>query len=343
MDPQVQQLLELLNWKSFYGISDNAFASLQTILKTNIPTGNALQEENDSPQMPEMPSPLVSKSKRAALFFLRHFTGLQPRYYDCCPRSCCAFTGDHSDAENCPCGVSRYISLNEKQISRKQFCYLPLISRLLIFYSNSLQSKLYQTYPMSLFDSQHQQGGWHDCWDGTLFREHVNSFQEPRHLVFGFFTDGVQVVRQKTHDIWPLLLIQLNLPPKVRYKKRNLILLGIIPGPKQPSDFESFFQPMLDEFKRLEQGVQAWDGHWNEWFTLTASLLQIAGDQPAIASVMGMKGPRGKHPCRMYSLAGIRLRTGYYYPLQSPTNVPPNLHRQLANYDPLHLPYRRHL
>ena len=85
MDPQVQQLLELLNWKSFHGISDNAFASLQTILKTNIPTGNALQEENDSPQMPEMPSPLVSKSKRAALFFLRHFTGLQPRYYDCCP------------------------------------------------------------------------------------------------------------------------------------------------------------------------------------------------------------------------------------------------------------------
>ena len=42
MDPQVQQLLELLNWKSFYGISDNVFASLQTILKTNIPTGNAL-------------------------------------------------------------------------------------------------------------------------------------------------------------------------------------------------------------------------------------------------------------------------------------------------------------
>ena len=72
MDPQVQQLLELLNWKnwtSFYGISDNAFASLQTILKTNIPTGNALQEENDSPQMPEMPSPLVSKSKRAAFSF----------------------------------------------------------------------------------------------------------------------------------------------------------------------------------------------------------------------------------------------------------------------------------
>lgn len=198
---------------------------------------------------------LVSKSKKVALFFLRRFTGLQSRYYDCCPRSCCAFTGDHSDAESCPCGVSRYISLNERRIPRKQFCYLPLIPRLLIFYSNPLQSKLYQTYPTSLFDSQDQRQGWCDCWDDTLFREHVNSFRDPRHLILGFSMDDVQVVRQKTHDIWPLLLIQLNLPPKLRYKKRNLILLGVIPGPKQPSDFESFFQPMLEEFKRLEQGV----------------------------------------------------------------------------------------
>ena len=45
------------------------------ILKNNIPTGDALQKENDPPQMHEILSPLVSKSKKVALFFLRHFTG----------------------------------------------------------------------------------------------------------------------------------------------------------------------------------------------------------------------------------------------------------------------------
>jgi hypothetical protein len=39
-----------------------------------------------------------------------------------------------------------------------------------------------------------------------------------------------------------------------------MILLGIIPGPKSPQDFESFLRPMLDEFNRLEKGIQAWDG-----------------------------------------------------------------------------------
>jgi Transposase family tnp2 len=343
MDFQVRQLLELLNWKSRCRIADNSFAWLQKIIKANMPADGG--EDDNSPQMSIAPSPLVSKSKKMAIRFLRQFTGLQPKYFDCCPQSCCAFTGDLSDNDICPCGISRYIvipAINRRQVAqpRKQFYYLPLIPRLLLYYSNATRSQLYQTYPASLLGNQFP--GYRDCWDGSLYMEHMKN-RDPRHLVLIFFTDGVQAVRQKTHSVWPLMLIQPNLPPDIRYKKENLILVGIIPGPKHPSNLTSFLQPLIDEFKRLEQGVRAWDGYREEWFTLTASLLHIGGDQPACALMMGMKGPRGKHPCRCCDIAGISFKTGYYFPLQSPINVPPNQQRRPEHYDPLYLPYRRRL
>jgi len=151
--------------------------------------------------------------------------------------------------------------------------------------------------------------------------------------------DGVQVVRQKTHDVWPILLIQNNLPPDMRYKKDNLITVGIIPGPKQSYDFESFLHPLIDQFKRWKRGVRAWDGFRREWFVLRASIIQVGGDQPAVASLMGMKGPRGKFPSRMCSFE-VQARQGYYYPLLSPRNLPRNVEpRAVVEYNPLNLRY----
>jgi hypothetical protein len=100
----------------------------------------------------------------------------------------------------------------------------------------------------------------------------------------------------------------MNLPPEIRYKKANLLCLGTIPGPKQPYGFESFLHPMLNELRRLKEGIRAWDGYSQEWFTLTASILQVVGDQPAVASLMRMKGPQGKFPCRICTLSGVLFR-----------------------------------
>jgi hypothetical protein len=58
---------------------------------------------------------------------------------------------------------------------------------------------------------------------------------------------------------------------------------------------------------------------------------------------MGMKGHRGKFPCRCCMLCGIRLGTSYYYPLETPIDLPSNLHRPVRNYREMALPYREDL
>ena len=103
-----------------------------------------------------------------------------------------------------------------KGAPRKKFCYLPLIPRIKLWFTDPSRSKVLQQYPELL--SSETFDGWRDCWDGQLYKSHmdrVRSAGNSRHLVFTFATDGVQIVKQKTHGIWPMLLVCANLPPEV--------------------------------------------------------------------------------------------------------------------------------
>jgi hypothetical protein len=60
------------------------------------------------------------------------------------------------------------------------------------------------------------------------------------------------------HEITPVILINLNLPPKERYKKVNILASTIIPGPKKPKELDSFLRPLVEELKRLDDGAKAY-------------------------------------------------------------------------------------
>jgi hypothetical protein len=48
------------------------------------------------------------------------------------------------------------------------------------------------------------------------------------------------------------MFINSNLSPSERFKKQNLLISLVIPGPKQPKNFNSFLRPVVDELKMLE-------------------------------------------------------------------------------------------
>lgn len=56
-------------------------------------------------------------------------------------------------------------------------------------------------------------------------------------------------------QIWPLFLLNLNLPRRDRVKKENIIPVGFIPGPKSPGDIDTFLQPLIDEMLILHNGI----------------------------------------------------------------------------------------
>ena len=58
------------------------------------------------------------------------------------------------------------------------------------------------------------------------------------------------------YSVGVIYLVIQNLPQSVRYKTENIILIGIIPGPKEPKyTLNSFLRPLVEELKELWTGV----------------------------------------------------------------------------------------
>ncbi|CAG8691071.1 6283_t:CDS:2, partial [Gigaspora rosea] len=77
-------------------------------------------------------------------------------------------------------------------------------------------------------------------------------FTDPRDIALIASTDGYQLFKKKQNDCWVILLLNANLPPNQRVKKKNLMITAIIPDPKLPKNFNSFLQPLVDKLKCLE-------------------------------------------------------------------------------------------
>jgi hypothetical protein len=81
----------------------------------------------------------------------------------------------------------------------------------------------------------------------------------------------------------------MNLPPSVRVKRRNMLLVGFIPGPKEPKDIDSFLFPLVQEFKALGSGITAYNAgrHSNvdSIFLLRAYIVLVGADMIGRAKV----------------------------------------------------------
>lgn len=67
-------------------------------------------------------------------------------------------------------------------------------------------------------------------------------------VALGLSTDGVAIFKKRSKTSWPLGIFNYNLPPDIRFLKENLIPIGVIPGPKKPSNMDSSYTPSSKNF-----------------------------------------------------------------------------------------------
>jgi hypothetical protein len=289
---------------------------------------------------------LYSITRRVAIL-----SGIEPLYFDCCPNSCIAYTGEFSLLDRCPlCSQTRFREGTKKP--RRQFCYIPLIPRLQNFFANQkateelLYRYNYQSKPgivSDVFDGEHYQNlrKTKVVVDGKKLGHKY--FSGRNDIAFSVCLDGYLLYKRRRGgpSATPIVIQIYNLPPEIRTLISRTLCLGVIPGPKAPKRLDTFLYPFETECAELAIGVKTFDCVSQSHFLLHGYNLFPHGDMIAIEKLLNIKGHNGKCPCRSCKIKAINNPDSpdktYYVPLSSPRK---RSNRQRFSIDPLNLPLR---
>ena len=102
----------------------------------------------------------------------------------------------------------------------------------------------------------------------------------------------------------------LNLPRHMHYKWKNILLLGIIPGPSEPAhDINNFLEPLVSELKQFLSGIPL-KIHTETGIiecTVRCALLCIACDLPAgrkVCAFLSHSATKGCSKCLKDEFSG---------------------------------------
>jgi len=200
------------------------------------------------------------------------------------------------------CGADLF---NAAKKPRKVFRYIPIIPQLVRLFASATSAQNMTWGVEHEFDANCVR----DITESPGFAEFVREslcLDDPRHVALLASTDGVQPFSGSSHDIWPISLAVLNLPPHLRNSPRHLILCGLIPGPRAPQNVNTYLNLLVDELLTLNgAGVRARDAsRGGEAFTLKAKLCLMVADYRGAAKVNCQKGAGAIGGCMKCEVGG---------------------------------------
>jgi len=143
-----------------------------------------------------------------------------------------------------------------------------------------------------------------DIYDGKLWRDlmAINGrpfLEAPNNLVISLNVDWFRVYEHSQYSAGPIYVVILNLPRNERYKSENVILTGIIPGPKEPrSNINTFLSPLVKDLQELFDGITFENPASISGFTTIRCVLGcISCDLPATRKVCGFANFNGNFGC----------------------------------------------
>ena len=195
------------------------------------------------------------------------------------------FCGDFADSVICPtCGAERY---SRNEIPSKSFTYFPIGPRIVCMFESPVYSELIQAHASSLQDEPELV---YDIQQSEVRKEAYGSdgiFKgDGRGIALALCADGVNPfhVNRVQYSMCPLVMSLLSLPQRLRYQFSNLLLVGIIPGPKEPQSMNSYLDILVDELMEVNTR-HIYDAHLGEEFDLSMRILSYVLDYPGISKL----------------------------------------------------------
>ena len=94
-------------------------------------------------------------------------------------------------------------------------------------------------------------------WNDFIFVDGQPFLSQPHTWLLSMNVDWFQLFTHVCDSVGAIYLVILNLPRSQRYKWENMILVGLIPGPKEPKyTINSYLYPLVDELLQFWHGIQ---------------------------------------------------------------------------------------
>ena len=131
-----------------------------------------------------------------------------------------------------------------------------------------------------------------------MWQDFVDSgfFSEPHSYGLLLNVDWFEPFEHSIYAVGVIFMALLNLPRSIRYHQENIIVCGLIPGPKEPSQsINSFLEPLVEELLLLWRGeeVELQTGS----IRIRAALLCVSCDSPAMRKVAGFVAHNASKGC----------------------------------------------
>ena len=144
-----------------------------------------------------------------------------------------------------------------------------------------------------------------DVYDGRIWKEFLAISGQPflaslSALALMLNVDWFEPYKHTVSSVGVVYLAIMNLPRSVRFKRQNIIIVGLIPGPSEPKGhINTFLDPLVKELSSFWTGVtmEVNNGSTIVHEVIRCALLSCACDLPAGRKVCGFLGHSASHGC----------------------------------------------
>ena len=237
-------------------------------------------------------------------------SGLQVTPYMYCMRLHCLLHKPGPNSDLLPCHHADCADLAGMGSAVTSLDYINLWPRLEALLQSDVYGPILISYTKIIFSDQ-EDGILRDFYSGSCFQSYAPTLEQHDHCgrpVVNLFlfvsTDGAPSYRSNTDSFWPIVIIIGSVPPHLRYKRKLVLPVLCIPG--NPSDLESFMEPLFHELEALKKGRLAttFDG---KSVLVRCHLMHEMTDLPAKKKMFQLKGVNSYHPLSiLYGQGGTK-------------------------------------
>lgn len=173
----------------------------------------------------------------------------------------------------------------------KVYCYKSLKENL----QNLLRNPDFEEMCEKWRELEHHEDTLSDVYDGRVWAQFNGSenghrfFNTPRNYGLMLNCDWFQPFKHvSSFSVGAIYLVVLNLPRVERLKRKNVILVGLIPSMEKEPPTNTFLEPMVEELKEAWVGYHLYSNDVVKEFRL--ALLIIGCDIPAARKLCGFLG-----------------------------------------------------